>query len=284
LLTIKKKHEQAIKKYLKIKDTPWVFEKMLWKKVKKYNKIFTYIPGVLCVCVWNSLSMNAAHKDSDIDLFIITKNNRIWTTRIYFTLILTLLGQRKTARKHAWKFCLSFFITENHLSLETIAIKNDIYLKLWIKTLIPIVNKNNTFEKFQATNSVSLQLQNSHFVPFFTCLLNSLPFQGKEATNKIMQPSSLEKTSEERSINDYSEVVARRGDSEVSSIQKNTLFSKFCTILWDTCEKVLKTIFLPRTKKSFQKLWKPFWVIISDDILKFHDKDRRKKIRDVIFS
>jgi hypothetical protein len=92
--------------------------------------------------------MNAAHKDSDIDLFIITKNNRIWTTRICFTLILTLLGQRKTTKKHAGKFCLSFFITENYLNLENIAIKNDIYLKYWIESLVPIINKNNAFEKF----------------------------------------------------------------------------------------------------------------------------------------
>jgi hypothetical protein len=54
--------------------------------------------------------------------------------------------------------------------------------------------------------------------------------------------------------------------------------------LWDVCEKLFRKIFLPRTKKSFQKLWKPFWVIISDDILKFHDKDKRKEIRDTIFS
>ena len=96
--------------------------------------------------------MNAANENSDIDLFIITKNNRIWTSRIFLTLILSLLGQRKTAKKHAGKFCLSFFITENHLRLEDIAIKDDIYLRYWIETLVPIVNKNNIFERFIEEN------------------------------------------------------------------------------------------------------------------------------------
>lgn len=227
MLTINKKHEQAIKKYLKIKDAPWIHEEKLWLKVQKYQKIISSAPGVLCVCVWNSLAMNAAHKNSDIDLFIITSPKRIWTSRIYLTLLLTILRQRKTAKKHAGKFCLSFFITENHLDLSPIAIENDIYLSYWIKTLIPIVNKQETFERFQAMNSSG-------------------------------------------------------GKLEVNHAQKNIPKHQFLTQLWDKCEKLLQKIFLPRTKKSFQKLWKPFWVIISDDILKFHDTDRRKEIRDII--
>ena len=41
---------------------------------------------------------------------------------------------------------------------------------------------------------------------------------------------------------------------------------------------IIKNIFLPKTKKSFQKLWKPFGVIISDDLLKFHNNDIRKDV------
>jgi hypothetical protein len=28
--------------------------------------------------------------------------------------------------------------------------------------------------------------------------------------------------------------------------------------------------------QSYEKLWKPFWVIIQDGMLKFHDNDKRK--------
>ncbi|MCD5374845.1 nucleotidyltransferase domain-containing protein [Candidatus Gracilibacteria bacterium] len=228
-----KKHEKIFRDYLNIKDTAGIHEEKLWNKVKKYNKIFSYIPGVLCVCVGNSLAMNAAHKDSDIDLFIITKSKRIWTTRILITALLGLLGERKTSKKHTGKFCLSFFITQNQLSLENIAIKNDIYLHYWIKALVPVINKNNTFEQFIIENSSFFSLDK--------------PINAK------------------------------------TPVQKNTYLYEFLTKLGDVCEKILKNIFLPRTKKSFQKLGKPYGVVISDDMLKFHDKDRRKEIRDAIF-
>lgn len=242
MLTIDKKHEKLLAEHLKIKDSPWIHEQKLWKKVERYKKIFSYVPGILCICVWNSLAMNACHKNSDIDVFIITKNNRIWTSRIVMTLVLTVLWQRKTAKKHAWRFCLSFFITQNTLNLENIAIKNDIYLAYWIETLIPIVNKHNTFEEFQAVNTTPLSI---------------LSYQERWNHNPYIKitPSP-----------------GRRG------VGRGIVWK-----LWNMLEKFLKTIFLPRTKKSFQKLWKPFWVIISDDMLKFHDKDKRKEIRDIIF-
>ena len=43
---------------------------------------------------------------------------------------------------------------------------------------------------------------------------------------------------------------------------------------------LLKKIFLPKTLKHFEKIWKPFWVIINDNLLKFHNNDLRKKIRE----
>ena len=96
--------------------------------------------------------MNACHKDSDIDLFVITKPNRLWTARIFLTLALSILGQRKTATQHAGKFCLSFFISEKNLSLENIALENDIYLSYWIQTLKPILNRRRVFERFLEEN------------------------------------------------------------------------------------------------------------------------------------
>jgi hypothetical protein len=159
LLTINKNQLEAIKKQLKIKDAPGAHEQILWKKVQKYQKILSLAPGVECICVGNSLAMNACHAGSDIDLFVISRPNRIWMSRVSLTLILTLFGQRKTAQKHAGKFCLSFFITQDAMNLEPIAIENDIYLAYWIQTLVPIVNKHETFESFQAANTQKTPLQ-----------------------------------------------------------------------------------------------------------------------------
>jgi len=42
---------------------------------------------------------------------------------------------------------------------------------------------------------------------------------------------------------------------------------------------LFKKIFLSKTLKSYNKVGKPYWVIINADLLKFHDKDIRKKTR-----
>jgi len=232
-----------LERYLWVKKKPWSCEQKLWEKVGKYSPYFSKIPWVLCICIGNSLAMNAAHKESDIDLFIITKKKRIWTTRILITLLLNVLWERKTAKKHAWKFCLSFFITEEALDFSSIAIKNDIYLYYWLTTLKPIINRKHTFEKFMGIN-----------------LSETPPIQlsPNRRKSELQDVVSFPPGEKEFKIEDW-----------------------FFGNIFESC---LKFFFLPRSKKSFQKLWKPFWVIISDNMLKFHDKDKRKEIREIIFS
>jgi len=55
-------------------------------------------------------------------------------------------------------------------------------------------------------------------------------------------------------------------------------------VILNITEIFLKKIFLSRTLKTYEKPRKPFWVIINDDMLKFNNKDVRKKIRDEIIS
>ena len=38
------------------------------------------------------------------------------------------------------------------MNLDPIRIDNDIYLDIWIRTLVPLVNKNNTLEQFWSAN------------------------------------------------------------------------------------------------------------------------------------
>lgn len=46
------------------------------------------------------------------------------------------------------------------------------------------------------------------------------------------------------------------------------------------CKKILKN----KTLRHKKRLWDPFGLIVSDDILKFHDNDRRFEIRDAILN
>jgi hypothetical protein len=40
------------------------------------------------------------------------------------------------------------------MNLDSIRIENDIYLDKWIQTLVPLVNKNETLERFWKENSL----------------------------------------------------------------------------------------------------------------------------------
>ena len=62
--------------------------------------------------------------------------------------------------------------------------------------------------------------------------------------------------------------------------EKNTSFTGFK--LFSYLDSIFKKIFLKKTMRRYEKLGKPFGVIISNDLLKFHDKDIRKKVSERI--
>jgi len=64
---------------------------------------------------------------------------------------------------------------------------------------------------------------------------------------------------------------------------KERIFIYNKNIYLSKLNKLLKKIFLPKTLKHYKTLWKPYWVIINDNMLKFHNKDIRKKIKEEFF-
>lgn len=59
----------------------------------------------------------------------------------------------------------------------------------------------------------------------------------------------------------------------------------FASSFWEFCRSLnslIRHFLLPHTLRTYEKMWRPEWVVISDQILKFHDRDRREVIRDTI--
>jgi hypothetical protein len=184
--------------------------------------------------------MGEADVNSDIDLFIIAKKGNLWTVRFIVTTLTSMFGvrRRNTHGLQKWtpeytartknKFCLSFFITEEVMNFASIRLEpNDPYLDRWIYTLIPIVNKNHTYEHFMEANWV-------------------------EPTNTFMHSSW------------------------------QLFWHKLGNIFWffTLLENLTKKLWLPKTLKTYEKLGKPWWVVISDTMLKFHDQDVRREYSD----
>lgn len=223
---------EKFKNKFKIKEKPSKIEEEYFKKTVKYLKFIKWIPGIKMIWVWNSLAFFWANKDSDIDLYIVTNKNAMWFVRILVTFIFQILKVRKTAKKHAGMFCLSFFSTIDWMDFSSFKVENDIYLFFRILYFKPILNYNKTYETF------------------------------------------LEKNNSWADFSDYKDILEK--NKKFIKYEKNTknkvwLFVK----LFD---KIFKKIFLPKTKRHFERIWKPFWVIINDNLLKFHNSDIRKEV------
>jgi hypothetical protein len=115
-------------------------EKKLWKRVKKYLTCLRWVPFLRMVAVCNNLAFGKVDERSDIDLFIVARKGRLFIVRILVTLVLHLLGVRRHGGKVAGRFCLSFFVDDSALGLERIALKDDVYLAYWCRSMKPILD------------------------------------------------------------------------------------------------------------------------------------------------
>ena len=124
----------------------------LRSKVFRYLPMLRMVPGLRFCGVGNTLAFDAADEESDIDLFIIARRDMLWFVRLATTIILHMQGVRRHGNKVARRFCLSFFIDEAAMDLSRVAIEDDVYLRYWIATLLPIFGQE-TWERFQEANS-----------------------------------------------------------------------------------------------------------------------------------
>lgn len=118
-------------------------------------QIISKISTVQFVGITGSLAMNNAGKESDIDLFFITSVETLWITRllVYAFLRLNGLATRKSGQKKEVNdlFCLNLWLDQNNLSIPPNM--RNFYTAHEVLQVVPLVNKNRTFEKFLVSNS-----------------------------------------------------------------------------------------------------------------------------------
>jgi len=88
-----------------------------WKKAKKILWVMQIIPFIKMMLVSGSLALGNSREESDIDLIIISKRGRIWTVRTFATLLVAILGARRSKNKTKNKICLNHYITEKSLRI-----------------------------------------------------------------------------------------------------------------------------------------------------------------------
>ncbi len=213
-----------------------------YKRVRAFFRLARHLPYLRAVFVCNTLARSNARDESDIDIFAVAASGRLWLTRLLVSGLATLLGMRRKGERVKDRLCLSFFIAASALDLRPLAIENDVYLARWQTELFPIYDEAGVAETIRERNGwVRQRLPNA----------------------------------------------ATQGPSSRRSVQPALLGLK------RGCERALDATIaerLERWAKKLQSSWiKEKWkhqtersvgVVVSDSILKFHERDRRAEIRD----
>lgn len=213
-----------------------------WNRAVFASKLIRWVPYVRMVAVANTLAMDAAKETSDIDLLIVLKKGRIWMARLFITLLIGVWGIRRHGKKIANRICLSFYITDDALNLKPIAIKPfDIYLIYYI-TQVVVLYENSGIKKkfFQENKWVATYIP--HFQPF-----------------DIADPRKVK----DSRFSKWVRVTLER-------FLSGKIGSAFETFVRKTQMHNMKI------KKQDTIIKKNTNIVISDTMLKFHEKDRRK--------
>lgn len=212
------------------------------QKINKYWWLYRSLPFVQDIYLCNSITFNALNSASDIDLFIVVKNNRLWLARFFSAFLFFVLWQKRTKISFIKKFCLSFYVTQDSMNLYPISLKPmDLYLIYWLAHLVPLYLENpwnnNIYENNKWINSFLLNFPMQHVINIWT----------KQFT--------------------------------WSNWFKRFIERIFGWIIWNIFEKFIKVIWIPVIITKNKKLWKKArWVFVSDKMLKFHWNDIRKKV------
>lgn len=214
-----------------------------YARVRRFFSLARFAPYLRAAFVCNTLARSYARAESDIDMFVVAAPGRIWLTRLCVTGLAALLRVRPTETESADRICLSFFVTEDALDLKPLAIDGDVYLPHWVQELYPVYDEAGATRRLFAQNG---------------WLRDVLP------GTRVQAPS-------------------RRRAVEARLIGPKRAL-----------ERLLDGLFgdrLERWAERRQKAWMPAAlraaadspasdVVLSDRILKFHDRDRRAEIRD----
>ncbi len=123
------------------------------KIAQKASIFLSFLPGVKMVAVTGSLAMENSSEESDIDLMIITKRGGLWTTRLLSYLVLGVMHfmlRKPNDPNQKNKLCLNIWLDESNLVWSK---KNrNLYTAHEIAQIVPLVNKDETYERFLSQN------------------------------------------------------------------------------------------------------------------------------------
>lgn len=135
-----------------------IYEEKEKESIKKIQKIVSYVtivsnfPQIKLIGLSGTMAMMNVKENDDIDLFIITAKNRLWTGRLIALFLAQVYGLRRTRKmkKAKDKVCLNLFFDEKDLKVPEF--KKTEYIAREILQMKPVYVKNNIYDELLREN------------------------------------------------------------------------------------------------------------------------------------
>lgn len=94
------------------------------------NKFYKLIPSIQFIFLSGSISKGYVDSNGDIDYFIISRKNRVWTTKFYFAVLIRIYKFFKAEKL----LCVNYIVDTDTMKIQT----QNIFTALELISLIPI--------------------------------------------------------------------------------------------------------------------------------------------------
>jgi hypothetical protein len=105
---------------------------LLWTQAARYGRIVASLPWVRLVAVTGSLAVGAATDEADIDLFVVTADDRLWLARAMTIGVAKVAARARSTR--GLRLCPNYFLTATALDLP----ERDVYTAHELAQLVPL--------------------------------------------------------------------------------------------------------------------------------------------------
>lgn len=135
-------------KLIKVRNERELISVQKIKKLKRKVFLLKYVPFVKMICLTGRLSQKNGTDKSDIDVFIVLKDEYIWTGRFLMTAVTQLFGWRRYGKKQRDRICLNYYVTDKSLKVPT----QDLFSSQEYSFILPIFDSGKIFDEFQKSN------------------------------------------------------------------------------------------------------------------------------------
>jgi len=123
-----------------------------WHKATLISWLLQVTPFIRFIGVTGSMAHDIIRPSSDIDIFIIAKEKRLWTCRFFSRALLRILGQLRTGDKfeeRSGKICPNRYVSDKYLIINP---QNEYHAQDYVQ-MIPLFDNGKYYHQFIVTNS-----------------------------------------------------------------------------------------------------------------------------------